>query len=293
MTPPGPVIFLHIYKTGGQTLHRSFVRNYPGESWLPMYVGPMGLPTGKAEGSSANPGWIAEEARRYVRARATPRTRCVFGHFAYYGLHELLPTTSRPRYATFLREPVERVISLYYYLRNSSVNAWHDEIVHMDWSLAEWFERTPALWIRNGQVRQLLIGTYPDVETERELTREHLAEAQARLADFWFVGFTESFAQDAARLYRRLAFAQLEPGDAVNVTPGKEPVPEAIRRRIAGDNALDLALYDYARQLRRRSPARRWLAAQQPRLRALWRSACRVRGRRPTSDADAAGRAPG
>jgi len=275
MIPRGPVIFLHLYKTGGQTLHRTFRRNYPDDSWLPMYVGPMGLPIGKAEGSSANPGWIVEEARRYVRARATPRTRCVFGHFAYYGLHELLPATSRPRYVTFLREPVERVISLYYYLRNSSVNAWHDEIVRMNWSLPEWVERTPALWIRNGQVRQLLIGTYPAVETERELTREHLIEAQRRLGDFWFLGFTESFAQDAARLYRRLGFAEVELGEAVNVTPGKEPVPEAVRRRIQVDNALDVALYDHARQLRRHSPARRWFAAQESRLRTLsrgWRS---------------------
>jgi hypothetical protein len=40
--------------------------------------------------------------------------RCISGHFGY-GLHSLLPRTLRPRYVTMLRDPFERLRSLYNY----------------------------------------------------------------------------------------------------------------------------------------------------------------------------------
>ena len=214
-----------------------------------MYVGPMGLPQDKEAGSTANPGWVGGRVKAYVGERGTSATRCVFGHFAYYGIHRLLPGPVEPRYVIFLRNPVQRLNSLYYYLRNNSPNYWHHEIIRSGWSIDEWLESTPALWVRNGQVRQLLIGTYPEVEHEPALHRDHLEEAKRRLRTFWFVGLTELFSQNSAKLYRRLGFTQLHGEAIVNATRDKQAAAPETIRRILAKNELDLELYQYGRQL--------------------------------------------
>jgi hypothetical protein len=242
-------IVLHIYKTAGQTLRHNFQANFRGDAWLPMYVGPIGLDESVGSG---NPGWDVERINRYVVQKVTDRMRCIFGHMAYFGMHELVSASVTPRYITFLREPVDRCVSFYYFLKNKSQNVWHNEIVERNWSLEEWFEKTKALWRYNGQLRQILLGSYEEVLTEPELTREHLEEAKRRLQQFWYVGLTEHFNEDSHYLYGRLGFWRYCGGAVINATPSKGEVSPATRQLIAERNALDLELYEYAKELRTR-----------------------------------------
>lgn len=244
-------VVLHLYKTAGQTLLHNFRENYKRRHWLPMYVGPIGLDIDKGTGSSANPGWIGERVNDYVRQKATAETRCLFGHMAYVGVHELVPDPADARYIVFLRDPIERVVSLYSYLKYKSSNYWHREIVENNWTLEEWLDQSRGLWLHNGQLRQLLIGTYPEVETERELTAAHLAEGRRRLQQqFWFIGLTETFKDDARYLYGRLNFTRFHPEARVNANPQKDAISPAVRQQIIACNQLDMELYAFGRTLR-------------------------------------------
>jgi hypothetical protein len=270
---PKLIVLLHIYKTGGQTLHHNLRLNLPYPLGLPLYVGPMGLDVSKATGSLANPGWQARAVNAHVARRLTPDTRVMYGHMAYFGLHHWVEHPVEPRYAVFFRDPVERVISLYYYLRDMSQNHWHHELREAGWDIEAWLERSRALWHLNGQIRQLLLGMDDSVEHVRDLSRDHLEAAKRRLRKFWFIGLMETFHTDAHFLYHHLRFRKFNAEAQMNANPAKPRVPAAMRQTIAEHNALGVELYAYARQLREA-----WLRAHWPEYRlGVWSAALRRR----------------
>ena len=269
--PPPLYILLHIYKTAGQTLEANIRLNLDRTRAIPMYVGPMGLDIHKAIGSPANPGWITDRVTAYARERVSEQANVVYGHMAFYGLHKCLGHSVQPRYGVFLRQPVERIISLYYYLRNKSVNHWHEELTQAGWDLSEWLEHSQALWQHNGQVRQLLIGSDESVLHQRDLTTAHLEAAKRHLQNFWHIGLTERFEADAQYLYGVLKFRKFHAEKQVNVTPQKPSVSDELRQHISRYCALDLELYAYAKRLRLARMATQPLRYIGPRLLARTR----------------------
>jgi hypothetical protein len=257
---PKLYILLHIYKAGGQTINHQIQLNLRHPAALPLHVGAMQLDISKATGSPANPGWISDRVFAHVAQNLRPVTRVAYGHMAYYGLHRQVTWSVEPRYVVFLRDPVERIISLYYYLRDISKNYWHYEITEARWDLEAWLEKSRALWHHNGQVRQLLIGTDDSVSTDRELTSEHLETAKRHLRSFWFVGLTQTFRPDAYYLYGKLGLRKFTADDRINANPNKPEVSPELRRSIAEQNLLDVELYEEA--CRQRSAWRRAHAAE-------------------------------
>ena len=144
------------------------------------------------------------------------------GHFVYPGIHTRVPGAKDPRYFTFLRHPVERVVSLYWFLKHASDSHWHREIVDANWSLDEWLDGSRALWARNGQTRHLLIGTHEKACAERELDPRLLSDAMRTLDQFWFVGLTETFDRDSAFLLGRLGATRFAKKNAIRVNKRKE-----------------------------------------------------------------------
>ena len=79
-----------------------------------------------------------------------------------------------------------------------------------------------------------------------ELTRDHLDRAQERLMAIDVVGFQDHFEAFCAELTRRFAW-DLGPPIFMNRT-SPVPISDDLRRRIAEDSALDVELYEFARQ---------------------------------------------
>lgn len=245
-------IFFHQYKTAGQTLAANILLNLQPRTIMPLYVGHMGLDKTKRVGHPANPGWVKEPVLAYIKKRATPETQILMGHLLYPGVHELVPTTRPALYFTFMRHPIDRVISLYFYLKYNSSNYWHHELVESDWSLEEWLDKSRALWAHNGQVRHLLLGAHEQECLKRELEPELIQQAKQALDQFWFIGMTESFENDSAYLYGKMRFYKFAKEKTVNVTRRKDALPAKTYELIAEYNKLDLELYAYALHLRRR-----------------------------------------
>jgi hypothetical protein len=94
------VIFLHIPKAAGNTIRSVALRNYPIRSVLAM---PHKVHPGIAAFNNTPPEKLAA-------------VQFMYGHVAF-GIHERFPDKSK--YMTFLRDPVERVLSFWRFIRGN------------------------------------------------------------------------------------------------------------------------------------------------------------------------------
>lgn len=224
------VIFLHLPKTAGTTLHNIINRQYPRQaihSFGPDAVAAVAAFRAMPEAERAN-------------------IRLLKGHMPF-GLHTYLPQPAA--YFTMLRDPVDRVISEYYFARRNPAHYLHWLIVEQNLSLVEALEAQVHVMLNDAQTR-LLSGVWGEVPFG-EMTAEHLEQAKRNLAHCTIVGLTERFDESLLLLQRAFGWQDIRYRRA-NVTPErppKESFEPAALQIIRQAQPLDLELYDYARQL--------------------------------------------
>jgi hypothetical protein len=246
MDPDTTLVFLHIPKTGGATLRTVLERQFrPGEIYVqPPTPGGMGPRQLQAiERGEALDEWDRVEVTDEVRTRelaGLPRERLaalrlVEGHFLF-GVHEALPGPST--YVTLLRDPVERILSLYdYRVRRQGLDIDLERYVG---SAADLELRSGQTWLLARPGGPVRFGTSgPDM----------LASAKRNLTEhFAVVGITERFDETLALLGREFGWRRLSYLPR-NVSAGRirrTDVPAATLRRIEELNRDDLELYAFA-----------------------------------------------
>lgn len=247
------LLFLHLPKSGGTTLRHVLERQFPPDRSLAAY------PTPESHADTRRGRRTIPPALRGLTPEARSRFRLVSGHFSY-GLHELFAGPCR--YLTFLREPVERVVSLYYHARSHPDHAMHSLIHDEGLSLADLLrEDLNALEYDNAQTREVF-----GLELEEPFRRAVAQDADGVLRQavrhldehFDAVGVMEAF--DASLLVAARRFGWRDVHYTVrNVTsrPSRRPEDAAeVRRMIRQHNRLDEQLHAYARQRLRRDIAR-------------------------------------
>ena len=192
------------------------------------------------------------EQRQFGRFKTLPAAqrgqyRLIQGHL-YFGLHPFIPRAST--YITFLRRPVERVLSFYYYARSTPDHYLYPLLTTERLDLKTLLAREVTLELRNEQTRLLAGDEWED--PQRVVTRAALEQAQANLrTHFRVVGLLEEF--DASLLLLRRAFGWHLPFYVKeNVTkekPDNISLDTETRRLVEDANSLDLELYEYARNL--------------------------------------------
>jgi len=222
------LIFLHIPKAGGSTISKILEQQY----------------------SRAETLTLDDRERQIAQLKALPAAqrgqyRLIQGHL-FFGLHRFIPRAST--YITFLRRPVERVLSFYYYARSTPDHYLYSQLVSERLDLKTLLAREVTLELRNEQTRLLAGDEWED--PQRVVTRAALKQAQANLqTHFRVVGLLEEF--DASLLLLRRAFGWRFPFYVKeNVTKEKETFLDAETRGLIEEaNRLDLELYEYARNL--------------------------------------------
>jgi hypothetical protein len=220
------LIYLHLPKCGGTTLNRLIEWEYP-----------------PARIFSVDPSFFRWS---YYRLLALPgarlaRMQVIKGHMPF-GIHRRLVQPSS--YITVLREPVERVISEYYFARHYRLHPQYRRMQSL--SLEEYAATTPH---HNLQCKLLAGLPGPRDFLAGDCTEQTLEAAKANLAaDFTLAGLTERFDETLA-LLKVLFGWKLNQYASFNVTrirPRKEAVPAATRELIAERNRFDIAIYEHA-----------------------------------------------
>lgn len=227
---PATVIFVHIPKTAGRTLEAVLARQYRPAETLGIYGYDGGIQAAVSQLES-----MGEEARRSLRL--------IKGHYRF-GLHELLPQPAR--YLTMLRDPIERVISHYAYMRETPRHPLH-ELARRE-GLAGYVESGTSRELDNGQVR--LVSGWEKGYGFGECPPQMLDEAQRNIErSFAAVGVVELFDLSLVLMKRALGWGDIR-YELRNVTrrrPRREDFPGAELAVVEARNALDLELYRWAR----------------------------------------------
>jgi len=223
------LVYLHLPKCGGTTLNRLIEWEY---SPLRTY--------------SIDPSFFRWS---YYRLLQWPERRLagldvIKGHMPF-GIHRRLPRPAS--YITVLREPVERVISEYYFARHYRLHPQYKRMQNL--SLEEYASTTPH---HNLQCKLLAGMPGPRDFLAGDCTDETLETAKANLAaHFSVAGLTERFDETLALLKARFGW-KLNAYASFNVTrarPRKEAVPEAAQKIIAERNRYDVAIYRHVAPL--------------------------------------------
>lgn len=228
--PEKTLIFVHIPKTAGSTLSSILERQYdPSKTWK-FY------PTYSSARESFNYFQKLPESERI-------KFKLVSGHI-YYGLHDLLPQPST--YITMLRDPIDRLVSSYYFIRRHSTHPFHQDAKSM--SLIDFFscvERTRGF--NNCQVR-FLAGYDGDSVNEEVLS---LAKQNLQ-SSFAVVGLQEKFDESIILMKNLLGWHHhffYSKKLVSKKRPAKEKLSPAELKIMEKHNELDLELYEYARKI--------------------------------------------
>lgn len=216
------LLHLHVPRASGSSLH----------AWFRQGLGKQGVVQANAPAA----------VHQAVARRAEPRAPAVIsGHFVY-GVHEGLE--GHPyRYVVLLRDPVQRVLSLFRYIRSLPAHDLHPTLNRPDMTIARFYaERLPGTGPRNAMVAQLagVLGT------RVVLAEEHLEQATANLLDgHTMFGLAERPAPLLASVADLLAIASPPPLPEVNRLAVRDTwggMDEDIAA-IRVNNQLDLELY--------------------------------------------------
>ena len=227
-------MFLHIQKTAGTSVVET-ARNF--------YKGSV-ISHGDHQGQSP---------------KAFKKTGFVSGHFGYDYARRLM----KSRYSfTFLRDPVERVLSFYYYCRRSDPDEYPVYRLAQEQPLDAFLDmaldhQPVKSYIWNYQAWQLSCG-WDNLARHSILTYDPskmIDEARAHLSKFDYVGFTETFDRDMGVIFKRLGISGAGPLLKTNVSgprPRVTDLPSSTRNRLRQITELDQILYDYALARRKR-----------------------------------------
>ncbi|XP_043966306.1 heparan-sulfate 6-O-sulfotransferase 3-B-like [Gambusia affinis] len=267
------MVFLHIQKTGGTTFGRHLVKNIQLEQPCDCMAGQRKCTChrpGKAESwlfSRFSTGWSCG-----LHADWTELTSCVPVVMNKKDKKNVEKNKKSFYYITMLRDPVSRYLSEWKHVQRGAT--WKTALHMCDgrpptqdelpacYSGEDWtgvpltdFMNCPSNLANNRQVRMLadlsLVGCYNmSSMSELERGRVLLASAKANLRNMAFFGLTE-FQRKTQYLFERTfglrfirAFTQINSTRAASVG-----ISEKVRWRIEGLNALDVELYEYAKEL--------------------------------------------
>lgn len=218
-----PLLFCHLPKCGGTSFADIIKQEYRASQRLFLYkVEELNYPEPSQQ--------FLEHFRR-IRARV----QVIYGHFKF-GMHRFLGVS--PWYASILREPVDRVVSLYHHYERDPATSleWHERI-KAGLSLKEF-----ARLARN-HMTDLLSGSI-----DGSVDEAMLIQAKDNIRKYFVaIGTSDNMDEVLRVLSRRFSWRHHDiPILNVRTQPRVE-IDEETRAIIADNNRLDTALYEWVR----------------------------------------------
>lgn len=243
-------IFLHMPKCAGSTFRCHIEQNFKKEEIIEFYNRPNYDPINKIL-DLPNYRKRVEVYLSSLTKEQIDKIKVIYEHWVPYGIHKFFNKT--PRYITFLRNPVERVISDYNSLTTRYFDKSLKDKIARDFLLIDGKVPTFEQWLEikyipNGMIKLLKANSFIEDNYEGD-NKEILKKT---LNKFYFIGITENYDEDALFLYHELGMNKFY--DNQNISK-KYFVPkdyEKTKKMILSKNILDQELYDCAVEINRK-----------------------------------------
>ncbi|MGY8933949.1 MAG: sulfotransferase family 2 domain-containing protein [Flavobacteriales bacterium] len=232
------LIFMHIPKCGGTTFNNILDKIYLSEETFDIK-------------QKLNTRLNIEDFIN-LKVQEKDRIKLLKGHMQF-GLHSYFSASSE--YITFLRNPIERIISYYYYVKKSPwhhfyrLNLFNDEmslydfVTEINFPIGNKFQKKslyyPVIDINNGQTR-LISGIQDKEEFMLEKALENIKQY------FSFVGTIEKFNESLIILQKMYGWS-ITNYEIKNKNDASKKIEEIDRKTIDAIkyfNAADIALYE-------------------------------------------------
>jgi len=216
------IIFLHIPKTAGSSLRQLVEQVYQPENCLFLYY-----PT------------PYNDAALETIYKQLPTAKVLYGHVGF-GIHEVLGIQGK--YVTWLRQPVERVISFYKHNARDPALPYYTAIQE-GMSLLEMLQKGVTEQTNNHMTRILANYWQPGFLEDRQVLEEAIRNIDQH---FYLVGLMERFGESLARLGECLRWPQPLEIPYLNVHSEAEVflVDKPTRVALEEHNRLDRLLYE-------------------------------------------------
>jgi hypothetical protein len=165
-----------------------------------------------------------------------------------FGLHQWVPGDAT--YITMLRDPIDRVISFYYFIQQTRQHYLYTYSEFEGMDLKELVESGLTKMVDNGQTR-LISGLWLEAGFG-ECDRAMLEQAKRNLrTHFSVVGLTEKFDASLVLLKRTFGWGNTlyQKHNVTHERPQRKKLPAETIEALRKTNLLDLELYDYAKKL--------------------------------------------
>lgn len=224
---PYTLFFLHIPKTAGSTVGH-ILSNWYGEEL--------------ARVSSDQRETI--EWFRALSHEEIVRISAVYGHYLLSdNFHSILPTEHQFGYFTMLRDPVERLLSGYYYIKNNPDHPYHHQVNRKSLEESVAFLEPP-----NQQVK--MISGLPEEVVDSDASLAFDLAKRNLETYFLLVGTVERFDEVMIILRRMLGLpSPLYIKQNVGKRPLKNDISDAVLDQLREQNHLDYQLYNWADNL--------------------------------------------
>jgi len=204
------LVFMHIPKTGGTTLREIIQRQYePNKVWTFGTI------------------YQFREELSEMSEKRIKQIRCLQGHACFGEVHQ--PFNRAYNYLTMLRDPIERMLSLYCRHGGAQGLSLKEFITKTDFEFAT----------KNTQTRYASAEAPPNLEIAKENLEKHFA----------VVGITEMFVESIFLMKKELGWVDIDytkkniSQDRLSLDEISQEVIEFIRE----NNELDNELYNYAK----------------------------------------------
>ena len=222
-------IHLHIPKTGGTTLRDIIQRQYQSEKILMIP---------KLDES--------EDILKEVSTSQINQLKLIQGHLKY-GIHNHFHR--RAKYFAIIRDPINRVLSTYYYVLSQKNNPQNLSTSNNQMTIYDYVQSGVNPFLINGQT-QLISGKTGNIDNPIIKSEELFSLAKENIAnDFLFLGITEMFDETILILKNMLGWHMpyYSIANRTKNKPNYDAVNPTIISFIKEHNQLDIKLYNFTK----------------------------------------------